>query len=126
MAGFLRLLWQSRSIMKKIRYLVAGLFLVSILSAFTANLPDEDPLSVFPNPAKEKVSIQLDIHNTNATPEIDILDLTGKSVKTIREKFAIENEQYKMRLDISDLKPGIYFVKVKSGQDTFSKKLLVR
>ncbi len=70
-------------------------------------------LSIYPNPAKNKV--QLTVDNEQLGENIQILDITGKRVKQIK----IQNTR--LKIQIEDLKSGIYFVKIKG----LTKKLII-
>ena len=64
-------------------------------------VPLNNKLNIYPNPAKESVLIK---NKTEQRMYIEILDITGKICKT--STIIHEN-----RIDISNLKPGIYFLK---------------
>jgi hypothetical protein len=61
----------------------------------------------YPNPANEYLDFNL--NNTNSKSSIKIYNITGKLVKTA----TIQNEN-KLRLNVVDLKPGIYLWTVES------------
>nr|WP_321243233.1 T9SS type A sorting domain-containing protein [uncultured Psychroserpens sp.] len=89
----------------------------------------EDALSVddsnfiafdmFPNPAKDKVTIRLNANNFgNVT--VNIIDLQGK---LILEKQISEGNN--LELDIADLQSGLYFVKLNANNKSIVKKLII-
>jgi hypothetical protein len=88
-------------------------------------IPDkEEKLSLYPNPARDQLKIEF--HSDNlASPEIQIIDLTGKVVEKFDRKMNQDQDIFKVELDISTLQPGVYFVKVIQGDSLFSKKLMV-
>ncbi len=57
---------------------------------------------VFPNPASESIVIE----NLKTNSAIELLDSSGKSIKTISVKYSGEE------IDIKNLNPGIYYLKV--------------
>ncbi len=59
-------------------------------------------LNIYPNPATTKIQINTSLLNNN----IQIIDITGEVVKNIID---FKSNNY---IDISDLKDGIYFVKI--------------
>lgn len=72
-------------------------------------------LLIYPNPAKH----QLTLDNANVLiKEIYLYNLLGEEIKR-----CIIN-QTKYNLDISELKPGVYFVKVQTSQGFIIKKLI--
>ena len=72
-------------------------------------------VSIYPNPANSIVNIS-NVPNAN----IAINDISGKSVYT--KSNCSENE----KVNISDFKSGIYFVKIENNNQTFTKKLIVK
>ena len=89
----------------------------------------EDALSVddssfitfdmFPNPAKDVVTIRLNANNSgNVT--VNIIDLQGK---LILEQHI--SEGHNLELDIADLQSGLYFVKLNANNKSLVKKLVI-
>lgn len=80
--------------------------------------PDQikDPFSVYPNPATRGfVNI---MSESNEPKEVLIFDVLGKEI--IRTTLKGD------RLDISTLESGIYILKITQGQDSVTKKLIVK
>lgn len=106
-----------------------GLSVVTLISGGTAlssgltsglsnTIPNgNENLTVFPNPAIDKLSLNIGSHV--GTANISILDLQGRKVmdKTT------ESSQFE-NLDISNLRCGIYFVKVTIGNKTLNSKFV--
>ena len=85
----------------------------------TASLTDEMPLSrsgIFPNPAKDKLTVQLSAINSIA--EISITDINGKVL--MRQKTA----EAATELNISALPSGIYLVKATENGKTSNWKFV--
>lgn len=79
----------------------------------TADLSDELTFEIYPNPARDLINI-----STNKIVErIQISDLSGKNTLTL--------EGQTESIDISALKPGIYFIKVYSLGEFWIKKFVV-
>lgn len=110
---------------KRITLLLMVFFVFVSMSAVPAGFQDEKPLTVYPNPASDFIKVEFTTGNA-VVPEIKIFDLTGKVVKQFDKEFSLNHEVFKADLDISDLKTGIYFVKVIQGKQTWSEKLVVR
>lgn len=88
-------------------------------------MPDkEEKLSLYPNPARDQLKIEFRSDNLTS-PEIQIIDLTGKVVKRFDRKISHDQNIFNVEMDISTLQPGVYFVKVLQGDSLFSKKLMV-
>lgn len=78
-----------------------------------ADLSDELTFEIYPNPARDLINI-----STNKIVErIQISDLSGKNTLTL--------EGQTESIDISALKPGIYFIKVYSLGEFWIKKFVV-
>jgi photosystem II stability/assembly factor-like uncharacterized protein len=80
----------------------------------TENNSDESTFSIYPNPAKETLSISSPI----ILKEVEIFDISGCLVRKIlvKEKQATS--------DISDLPPGIYLLRGTSGSKYFVKRFV--
>lgn len=78
-----------------------------------------DDISIFPNPAKDKITIEMSASNFGIA-DINIYDLQGKLIleQTISEAHSID-------IDISNLISGIYFVKLSTNTRTLVKKLVI-
>lgn len=65
-----------------------------------------DGVKVFPNPTTGLVFIQMDIWSGNDKGSIEILDVTGREVRTV------EISDAKTAIDLSDLAKGMYTIRV--------------
>ncbi|WP_081990170.1 T9SS type A sorting domain-containing protein [Psychroserpens sp. Hel_I_66] len=75
--------------------------------------------NLYPNPAKDKVTIRLNTNNFgNLT--VNITDLQGKLI--LEQQISEENN---MELDIAALQSGLYFVKLNNNNKSFVKKLII-
>lgn len=85
---------------------------------FALSVDDEQvkkSISVYPNPAMEYITIKPSIDII--VEELSVYDVLGKKVKSTQKTFD--------RINISSLKNGIYFIKVKTNLGTTSKRLLI-
>ncbi|WP_027394867.1 T9SS type A sorting domain-containing protein [Aquimarina latercula] len=107
--------------MKKIYLLLilTGLFVLSfskgVSAQSTIKTDDQEEVQVFPNPVSGNI--------------LNITSKSGKSMtcrvysvlgRTVLFKVITTKEQ----LDISSLPPGVYVLKIKIGEEDFSKKLI--
>jgi alpha-glucosidase (family GH31 glycosyl hydrolase) len=76
-------------------------------------------VKLFPNPAKDQVTIE--VENANKEFTISIYDVKGEK---IFNKLIIDSNQ--TTVDVYTFSKGIYLVKVNSGNDTFTKKLVIK
>jgi alpha-beta hydrolase superfamily lysophospholipase len=93
-----------RAGLKKQGTLVCGLQSVSI-----KNLNDQ--VSIYPNPAKSLVTIQL--NGQFAISEIELMDTQGKKLALIKG-FNQQNNSYS--IDINEWPDGVYFIKITGNQ----------
>lgn len=72
-----------------------------------------EAFSLYPNPAKEQVTIS----NFNSSiNNITIVDITGKVLNSFMPTTAV--------IDVSTLAKGIYFVKIQHGEETLTQKIV--
>jgi len=74
-------------------------------------------LRMYPNPAENEVALSLD---GLVIETVTFLDIKGRSVHQVN---AMENHT---NIDISNLKQGVYFVKVKTANGILNRKLVVK
>ena len=89
---------------------------IYLWKASTAGIdaPSLNSIKIHPNPANGVVKIST---VSNKALEVSVYDLLGKQVMPVQ---TIQSE-----LNISDLIPGVYFVKIEQGSNSISKKLIV-
>jgi agmatine deiminase len=78
----------------------------------------------FPNPAKN-FSYVLISSNISTVATVDLTDVTGRKVREVFSGVIKSGEQF-IPVDVRGLVPGIYFLEMGSGDQTITKKLLVR
>jgi hypothetical protein len=76
----------------------------------------KNDIRVYPNPVKNYLNIDLR-SKTGQESEIEILDMTGRSVLS-------ETINYFDKIDLSSLENGIYILQVKNKDKVFSKKII--
>ncbi|WP_233993919.1 cadherin-like domain-containing protein [Salinibacter altiplanensis] len=77
----------------------------------------------FPNPARQHATLHFGLSSTTEV-QITIYDLLGRSVRTpVRGRF--EAGRHQKRLTTSGLAPGMYFVRMRAGNTTRTRKLTV-
>jgi hypothetical protein len=82
----------------------------------------ERAISMYPNPAKNNVDIVINT-NIGNTYEIELLNSLGQLISKIEEtRFSARAQQ---NLDVSQYGVGLYFVKIKVGDQLITKKLIV-
>lgn len=80
-------------------------------------------LKIFPNPVT-KSEVFIDFGNSSFSSQviINVLELSGKIVKTINQ--SIQNNS-PMRLNLYGLRPSVYMLKIQKGNDIQTVKLVV-
>ena len=72
--------------------------------------------SIYPNPAKDEIKISLNNHHEDISASI--VDITGKSVQT----FDVNSSE--THVNITSLERGIYFMVLKIGNSTITKRFI--
>jgi len=79
--------------------------------------------SVFPNPASERVFINL-MRAKPAETSLQLIGLDGRLLE--EERYGRLAGEVSLRLDVDDLAPGMYLLRLQSGMHTETRKLVIR
>ncbi|MBI5914348.1 MAG: S8 family serine peptidase [Bacteroidetes bacterium] len=79
------------------------------VSGTRPGLPASENVAVFPNPVSNEINVQLDLLSAKPVT-LQLTDLTGRLVKT--DGF-LASQKDVLRLDLSDVRAGVYFLLVK-------------
>lgn len=77
----------------------------------------------YPNPANEYTHIDFKINSTGQV-NLQLLDTQGRQIKVLLDE-VMEPGDHSIRVDLMDLKPGVYLYKIKSGFLKETKKLVI-
>ena len=91
------------------------------ISGIEEELHNKFDFEIFPNPAREVVSLQFSVHRFQSAT-IEIYDLNGK--KLLKKQIHAGTKE--LKLDVSNLKSGIHFCKISTEQYSVTKKLLIQ
>lgn len=80
-------------------------------------------LNIFPNPAKSNVQISVML-TTDSQVSVNIIDKQGNDVQQIKAEQA-KAGLFTKTVDVSKLNAGLYFVKVKAGNESALQRLIV-
>lgn len=96
----------------------------NILSA-SDNVLDKNVFAIYPNPTKSKeIKIIYDLnYSTSSLNKFDFYDLNGKLVKSLK---LANNGFFERDVNLYDLKSGIYFVSLITGEKSFQQKLIIQ
>jgi photosystem II stability/assembly factor-like uncharacterized protein len=98
-----------------------GLIMKTTIGGIHVGIPEiasQNNLSVFPNPATEHLTIK--IENQNLPAMVTILDLTGRSMRSMEIPPATAG----FLIDISGLSKGMYMVRVAQGNNNSVRKII--
>ena len=77
-------------------------------------------VSVFPNPASDKLFIKLD-KNAQGTFNAELLTLDGKSIFSKQLNTNLETNS----IDLSSVTSGVYFVRVSNKEGVYNQRIIV-
>jgi hypothetical protein len=80
---------------------------------------DESDFTIYPNPARDVVFIKT---NQSITGIFILYDLSGKEMKR-KDLSLYEGETF--QIELNDVLPGIYILRMDTGQTQLQKKLVV-
>ena len=78
---------------------------------------------IYPNPVSGSVTISFTLSEQSQVV-IQVLDITGRYVATVANDI-FEDESSEVSWDASALNPGIYFLSMKTGNYSITKKISV-
>jgi hypothetical protein len=90
----------------------------------------DNSLEIFPNPSSGLITLKLNLPVENqslqmtGTCEMNILDISGRLVLT--RTLYISSYQMEENFDVSDLREGLYFIRIHSGTTDIKEKLVIR
>jgi oligosaccharide 4-alpha-D-glucosyltransferase len=94
----------------------------SVLSGMEAPVSETaGRLEIFPNPASDQAVVVFNL-NAAGTISIEVFPVSGKSVS--RNELSAKSGRNEYTLELSQLPAGIYFVRVKNGNEFFEGKLV--
>ncbi len=90
----------------------------------TASLPESENLTivVYPNPTSIDPAVDVQLKGAQSF-SVGLLDMTGRQLRTLSYT---DLPSTRVILPVNGLAPGLYIVRVKTGSETVSKRLLVQ
>jgi hypothetical protein len=82
----------------------------------------ENEFLIFPNPANEQVTLVVPFGDSKSGV-LSVYDLTGKIISS--ENLTGDESQQTFNMDISQFRPGVYLVNFKTGDETYTQKMVV-
>lgn len=96
----------------------------SITSISNDNSVLENKITLFPNPANDKFTLEYEL-TQSANVQIELYDMIGHKVKTITPNSFEEKNKYSHSVNIEWLSVGVYFVKLKVNHSETTIKLII-
>lgn len=85
---------------------------------------DADVIQIYPNPAKNKITIYYSLPNSSAV-SITMTDLVGKTVKNILPLTEQDAGTYQPVFSLDGLNPGMYFIKLRTNDRDTALRLII-
>jgi hypothetical protein len=83
----------------------------------------ESHFDIFPNPADDYVNVKI-VLSGQMNVKVDLFDMNGRLIRTIVPITPIENE-IDQQIEIGDLPPATYFMRLIKGEQVETKRLVV-
>jgi len=80
-------------------------------------------LNAFPNPTRNQVTVAFELPGSPQAT-FELLDITGRQVRMIAEP-VLSKGIHRIQLDTSELKPGMYMVRVRAGSMVEVRKVVI-
>ena len=81
-----------------------------------------DNLKIYPNPANQQIQISFDVKNLKDDIKIKIFDISGREV--LNKKYEASSH-FNQSINLNHLVRGIYFVKIKNGNQNDTQKIIL-
>lgn len=77
----------------------------------------------YPNPAAGRVNVKLTVPAETENARLELFDLLGRTVKTVATGLDVGRQKHEF--EVSDLAPGVYFLRLSAAGTTTTQKLTV-
>jgi len=81
-------------------------------------------VSIQPNPFNSNTSIHYEISNDEYV-QVEVYDISGRLIKSLLEEYQ-QKGKHQIEWNAPEQKAGVYFIKIKSGNNTAVQKCLLR
>ncbi len=96
--------------------------MVNPLATSVSDLFEDRQVTVYPNPANDRITVSFSGIAYKPTVQLELFDLSGRRLIYSQ----INSGEYQIELDASALKPGIYFLRLNHREARWSKKIVVK
>jgi CSLREA domain-containing protein len=84
---------------------------------------EADLRSVYPNPTTRRATVEVAVPTDAEEARLELFDLLGRTVRTIAT--GMESGRTTQTLEVSNLSPGVYFLRLRAAGTTTTQKLTV-
>jgi hypothetical protein len=81
-------------------------------------------IDLVPNPAHEKITIRLEV-SQNIDPQFQLMDVSGKKVIREMSTGLLQQGQHSIEMDLHDVPPGFYLLRITTTEGSGFLKLIV-
>ena len=93
---------------------------LSSTPALVQEINDSEVINIYPQPAIDNLNIDIKLSN-NYVSRLDLYDIQGKLLLST----VVDQNSNNINLDVSGLNSGIYFVKLQSKNNLYTKKVQI-
>jgi PKD repeat protein len=96
---------------------------ISVISGINPRINKIGEIKVFPNPAKNKLTVKVNPFNTGSYS----VEVIGNNGISLLKKSLLENfDTHEIELDMSQLAPGIYFLNISDDQGNYYAERIIK
>lgn len=79
-------------------------------------------VSLFPNPATDRLTLHIENLQSTNDLRFELADIMGRTIRD--EMFKVSESSFSQSVDIADLKTGLYFIRLSSGNKTIVRRFV--
>jgi hypothetical protein len=84
------------------------------------NVPEKADIKIYPNPANSVLNFDFSQNYNTKNSKIEIVDIHGKTMLKSRPNFSTT------QLDIKELNPGLYIVKIQNSKTLITRRIVIQ
>jgi aminopeptidase N len=90
----------------------------------TDNIDGKSSVQIFPNPVQNQLFVHLSNFNSEKTGSINIYNAAGQLI--YKKEISFYNGSFFEEINTKDFVPGVYFIKIQSGNKVISVKKVIK
>lgn len=109
------------------KYVIALITVILLLgnTGIAQTAEKEINLKVFPNPSKGVFKVEVNMVVDGAV-SAKIFDMTGKLVEDLSSELEVSKNKISADVSLSEPKPGMHFLRIESGKQSITKKIIIK